>query len=170
MARFIVLASLCLPAICLAQVPPPPPVPHGCPPVVVMAKAISSQGKVELFLDVPVNRAVEERAKVIVDGQVVEQIRIVYQSVMVQQAHIVDGKKVSVTDKNGKNIAADDLPTLLEKKTAVVMFRGKLDPYYLQVLRDSVLIVRLPDNAPAQDFKKQEFPKEKLPPPEKRMP
>jgi hypothetical protein len=39
------------------------------------------------------------------------------------------------------------LPKLLSKETPVVVFtRGKIDPYYLQVIQDQALIIVIPAN------------------------
>lgn len=164
----VVLASLlCLPVAGAAQDKQPAPGPKGCPPVVVMAKAVSNGGKVELLLDVPHPYVEEHRKKVEVkEGNVtkeVDVVTIVQKSVMGRQTHVVDGNKVKVMRKNGSEVAPRDLLALLATSTAAVMFCGAADPFYLQVLRDDVLIIRLPEMEPIRvPPADKEFPK---PPP-----
>lgn len=166
MARFVVLASLlCVPAIGTAQ--PTPVAPTGCPPVVVMAKAHSNDGKVELLVEVPVTLAEEVRKKVLVmEGNVVKEIEVstvIVKTIIEKRTFVVDGNKVSVMRQNLKEVAARDLPGLLAKPTAAVMFCGKPAPYYTQVLRADVLVISVPEMQPVPvPSPDKEFPK---PPP-----
>jgi hypothetical protein len=61
---------------------------------------------------------------------------------------IVDGTKVKVCRKSGKAVDPKELPTLLRKEAKVLVFtEGKVDPYYLDVLSDEVLIFAIPADA-----------------------
>ena len=165
----VVLASLLwLPAAGSAQTNPPAPT--GCPPVVVMARAVNKAGKVELTVDVPRPVIVEEMKVVeMKDGKgtkVVEVRTTVQKTVISAQTYVVDGKMVSVTRRNGADVDPRDLPFLLARSTAAVMFCGKADPYYTQVLRDDVLIIRVPEPMHTHFPAEKDFPK----PPPKLMP
>jgi hypothetical protein len=81
-----------------------------------------------------------------VDGKDVEKFVLAGRSELVTRLLIVDGTKVFVTRKDGKVIDPRDLPTLLERPVHMVMFYGKADPFYLQVLRDDVLLLRLAED------------------------
>ena len=146
MGRSIVLAGfLWVPAANLAQ--EPVAAPAGGPPTVVLAGTVSKDDKVSLVLKVPV-QVVEKVEFIDLERSRVIQ-RVEYRTKMVEEVHVVDGKLVSVTRKNGNNVDLRDLPKLLEKPNAVVLFRGKVDPFYVQVLHDNVLIVQVPERQPA---------------------
>ena len=75
---------------------------------------------------------------------------------------VADGKQVIVTRKNGGfPVDARDLPWLLAKPTAVLSFPGgKVDPYYLKVMRDDVLIIIQAPNSPEM---RPQVPGKKMP-------
>jgi hypothetical protein len=147
MVRYIVLAGLLwVPAAGLAQQPSSAPL--GSPPSVVLARAVSKDGNVSLVVNVLVPVAEEVLERIQLERGSAFMKRVVVRTKMVEQVHVVDGKLVSVVRKNGKSIAVRELPRLLEKPTAVVMFQGKIDPFYLQVLHDNVLIVQVPEPQP----------------------
>ena len=57
----------------------------------------------------------------------------------------VDGTKVKVLRKGGKAVDPKLLPRLLGKGVQVLVFtEGEVDPYYLDVVRDDVLLITIP--------------------------
>jgi len=137
--------------------------PIGFPPTVGVGKAIVSDGKVLIELTVASWVHVTDESMVERDGKKVREIRKGYKQAMAKGCFFVhekdavtlakDGKTiesfmatplqgVAIFTKNGKAVARNDLPKLFEKARPVLVFGGKkLDPYYLQVIRDDVLVI-----------------------------
>ena len=68
-----------------------------------------------------------------------------YKAVMIPTILFADGKEVQVSRKDGHAVDPKDLPKLLSKEAPVLIFtQGELDPYYLQVIQDQVLIIVIP--------------------------
>jgi hypothetical protein len=70
-----------------------------------------------------------------------------FKSLMEEADVVADGEEVKVSRKNGHAVHPRDLPKLLSKETPVLVFaQGEIDPYYLQVIQDHVLIIVIPAN------------------------
>jgi hypothetical protein len=70
-----------------------------------------------------------------------------YKAVMNKAVLVADGKEVRVSRKDGQAVDPKDLPKLLSKETPVLVFaQGEIDPYYLQVIQEQVLIIVIPAN------------------------
>ena len=68
-----------------------------------------------------------------------------YKALMSNTVLVADGKEVQVSRRDGKAVDPKDLPKLLGKETPVLVFaQGEIDPYYLQVIEDQVLIIVIP--------------------------
>jgi hypothetical protein len=147
------VAVLVSPFVAWAGEIPGAPTTH--PPKVSLATAVEKDGVTQLRILVPGlvpytvmrNVPATENSK---DGRKTRTVyktvtETFYKPVMVESRLIADGKKVQVLRKNGKAINPKDLPKLLGKQTAVLFFSdGEVDPYYLQVLHDQVLIITVP--------------------------
>jgi hypothetical protein len=73
-----------------------------------------------------------------------------YMVLMRETELVVDGKEVRASRKNGQVVEPRQLPKLLSKETPVLVFtRGKIDPDYLQMIQDQVLIIVI---AASKDF------------------
>ena len=112
------------------------------PPTIGIARAIKNEGKIELVLTRMVSVPVRRTEVVEINGKKVERAVVAYVPQTQEFARTVDGKQVTVTRKDGKKIEPADLPTLLERPTAVVLFEfGVRDNRYLQILREDALVV-----------------------------
>jgi hypothetical protein len=70
-----------------------------------------------------------------------------YKAVMNKAVLVADGKEVRVSRKDGQAVDPKDLLKLLSKETPVLVFaQGEIDPYYLQVIQEQVLIIVIPAN------------------------
>jgi hypothetical protein len=170
MTRLLVFVTLLLlPVAGVAQETPTAPT-GGCPPQVVVAKVMSGGGNVKLVMTIPqtVYEEVVEKVQVEENGIIkeIERKTVRHRLVFTDRTHVVDGKKVAVLRKNGKEVAPGELPALLAKSTVAVWFCGKVDPYYTQVLRDDVLIIRTPEHQAEALPLEKEFPKQ--PPPKEK--
>jgi len=120
-----------------------PGLPDAAPPRIITAVALAQPGPVQLDLVIPVF-VPENRVRVVErDGKKIEEeyaiMKAVYETRVVTAD---DGARVF--DRTGKPVQTDALPALLKKKTAVLLSAtSKLDPFYLPLLRDDVLIVVL---------------------------
>jgi len=129
-------------------------VPVGPPPEVALAAAVLRDNSVLIELAVP-QLVPETRAKVIErDGKRETVTYTVMRAVMTTSTFTADGERVAVFRKSGAKVAAAELPKLLAKQTAIVLFRHRgselpaaPDPYYVQVLRDDVVILVLRQEA-----------------------
>ena len=71
-----------------------------------------------------------------------------YQACTARVAVVVDGKTVKVSRKDGKAVDPKLLPSLLREAAKVLVFtEGEVDPYYLDVVDDKVLIFVIPADA-----------------------
>lgn len=124
--------------------------PGALPPQVCLASAAEKDGAIQLRVSVPrmipyhVTRVLEIR-----DGKQVTKTFTCYKAVMEETKLTVDGKDVKVTRKDGKSIKPRDLPKLLGKETRVLVFSriedfDEIDPFYLGVVDDRVLIITVP--------------------------
>lgn len=132
--------------------------PATLPPQVCLATAAAKDGSVQMRVTVPrmvpytVTRQVPSTVQVPTpDGKLANKTtwksiaETKYKAVMSETVLVVDGKEVRVSRKDGKAVDPQDLPKLLSKQSAVLVFaHGEIDPYYLQVIDDQVLIVVVP--------------------------
>jgi hypothetical protein len=147
--KFIVLTSvLVLPGLVQAQDEVRLPSSH--PPRFATAKAVNKDGIIEINLIVP-TQLPERRIRVVErDGKKVEEVEAVIVVRIVRRTLIADGKQLAVMGKNGKKIDAMELPKLLARPTAVLLFvdGDAFDPYYLQIAHDQALAITVADKNP----------------------
>jgi len=133
MAFFVVAAG--------AQAQAPAPLPAELPPEVCLAKAEVKDG---IQIRVTSARLVPQQRERVVkrDSKEVTEKYTVYSPVAVERLLRVDGKKVRVTTKAGKDVEPQVILNALAKDTPVIVsFDGAVDPFYLAVVRDDVLII-----------------------------
>jgi hypothetical protein len=129
--------------VCAEEKPPHPTAP---PPQVCVASAAEKDGVVQIRVTVPRMVPVTV-AKVVpnADGKQITGTETIYKAEMVETVLTADGEEVQVSRKDGKAVDPKDLPKLLAKETRVLVFSlGKVDPYYLDVVNDQVLIITVP--------------------------
>ena len=120
----------------------PRPRPKGFPPKVSLAKAQLKDGVVQLRLTTPEIVPAYETREVVKNGKKVNEKVLVYHTEFVERVVAIDGKDMQVVTKAGKAVEAEALPKLLANDTPVlVSFDGAVDPFYLAVVRDDVLVV-----------------------------
>jgi hypothetical protein len=124
--------------------------PGNLPPQVCQATAAEKDGAIQIRVTVPrmipyqVTRVLEIR-----DGKQVTKTFTRYKALMEETVLTADGKDVKVTRKDGRSVKPKDLPKLLSKKARVLVFArtedfDEIDPYYLEVINDRVLIITVP--------------------------
>lgn len=83
-----------------------------------------------------------ETREVVKNGQKVTEKVLVYNTEFVERIVAIDGKDMQVVTKAGKVVDAATLQKLLGKETPIVVsFDGPVDPFYLAVVREDVLVV-----------------------------
>ena len=119
----------------------PPQLPTAPPPTIVMASLLKLKGPVQIELVIP-NFVDEARRRVVQhDGKNVEEEYHVAKGVFETKVFTLD-EDVQIVDRAGKPVKADALPALMKRKLPVLFsVEPKVDPFYLQVFRDDVLIV-----------------------------
>lgn len=134
------IAIFCL-SLSTALAEDPPPLPTTAPPTVIKATLLNQPGATQLELIIP-QFVMEARRKVVqVDGKNVEIEYRILKPVYETKVLSLD-EEVRVVDRAGNPVKTDALPALLKKKTPVLFSNeSKVDPFYLQVYRDDVLIV-----------------------------
>ena len=143
--RFIgLIAVSMIPVVALAESDPKSPT--SPPPWVCLAKASDKDGKVQVQLSV--TKMVPYWVSVMHEtrgGGYVPKRHTYYKACVVSAVVLVDGKKVVASRKDGKAVDPKELLTLLSKEVKVLVFtEGKVDPYYLDVVGDQVLLVTIP--------------------------
>ena len=131
--------------------------PNSAPPQVAVATATEEKGIVQVRVSlprmipyqvtvkVPVTRLVRRDGEDHFETTFREETRTEYKGLMEAATLTVDGKEVKVSRKDGKSIDPKELPKLLAKRTRVLLVTDKeLDPYYLEVFNDQVLIITVP--------------------------
>jgi hypothetical protein len=124
--------------------------PGALPPQVCLASAAEKEGTVKLKVSVPrmvpyhVTRVLEVR-----DGKQVTKTFTRYKAVMEETTLSADDKAVKVTRKDGRSVKPGDLPKLLGKESRVLVFSrvedfDEIDPYYLGIIDERVLIITVP--------------------------
>jgi hypothetical protein len=96
-----------------------------------LASAVVKDGGVEIQLSVPMFAPVEVKTK---EGRT--DIKLVASELRT----VIKASDAKVYRKDGTQVDPKDLPRLLAKATAVVGGATKLDPFYLSVMRDDVLV------------------------------
>jgi hypothetical protein len=138
------VAVLVVPLLVCAEEKPLRPI--GLPPRVCVATAAEKDGVVQIR--VIVTRMVPVTVEKVLpdaDGKTITRKETIYKAVIVGTVLIADGEEVQVSRKDGKAVDPKDLPKLLAKETRVLVFSlGKVDPYYLDVVNDQVLIITVP--------------------------
>jgi len=157
--RYLVLAAVLLfPSAARAEdkviLPPNAPAPQVC-----LATASEKDGVIEIRISIPrmiayqVTRKVPVTETVIVNGK--PMLRTKFETVTVTEhkgvmeaitLHAAD-KDFKVSCKDGKSVDFKELPKLLVKRTHVLVVADKdIDPYYLDVINDHVLIFTVPNS------------------------
>lgn len=133
-----------------AQAQRPIPLPAGLPPQVCLATAAIENGILVLHIITPQLVPEQRERKVLRDGKEVVEKIITYVPVSREQTFRVDGKQLRVMTKAGKDVDRQAILNALIKTTPVIVsFDGPVDPFYLAVVRDDVLIVTQ-ERAPAK--------------------
>ena len=135
----------------VSQAQAPAPLPASLPPEVCLAKAVVKDDG--LYIRVTSARLVPEQRERVVkrNGMEVVEKYLTYTPVAVERLLRPDGKKVRVTTKAGKDVDAQGIVNALGKDTPVIVsFDGAVDPFYLAVVRDDVLIITQERPAAAQ--------------------
>jgi hypothetical protein len=135
--------------------------PSGFPPSVGTAKALLRDGKVFIEVTaVTITPYVETRV-IERDGKKVTESKARYQPLTIKESFLLqakdavifgkDGKSIErvlfmnqakVYRKDGKEVNLQEIPKLFKSERPVVIFgTSKLDPYYLRVIHDDVLVI-----------------------------
>ena len=118
-------------------------VPRGLPPQVGLAHAADIDGKILLTLT-QTRFVSEQRTRVVeVDGKQVAETYTVTKPVLIQRQIALGGTAARVVDAKGKTVDPKSLIMRLREDTPIVVFRGKADPYYLQVLKGDTFVLEL---------------------------
>jgi hypothetical protein len=128
-----------------AQDKPAPP--STLPPQIVVAQATEKDGGVIVKFSTPQFRQIARTITVETNGEKVN--HLVTQTEFAQWVNVelpIDGKEVKAFGADGKAIEPKELTKRLEKPTQVAVVFGhpaleaKLDPYYLRVLREDIVV------------------------------
>jgi hypothetical protein len=131
------------------------PPPKTLPPQVCLATATEKAGTVEIRVSTPRMIPIESTRMVPRDGKPVPETFIWYKALMEATTLVVDGKEVKASRKDGKPVDPKELPKLLATRTHVLLVRDEeIDPYFLGVIDDKVLIITAPASKPAPPTKK----------------
>jgi len=118
------------------------PLPAALPPEVCLAKAQIKDGGVQIRV-ISARLVPEQRARVVKrNGKEVTEKYLTYLPSAVERIFRLNDKNVHVTTKAGKDVDPGVILNALGKDTPVIVsFDGPVDPFYLAVVRDDVLII-----------------------------
>jgi len=120
------------------------------PPSIVTATASEKGGEVKVRYTSLVYQTIAEKQKVQVGN--VEMETTVYRTVpvFVESQVIINGREAKATRVNGKEIAAKDLPKLLDKGTPVlIVYSDKINEEYRSLYKDDVIVIHM-DSTPRE--------------------
>src|SRR5215472_5686737 len=141
--------------------------PQALPPAVCLATATEKDGVVRIQVSVPrmvpfevtkkipYTRIVSRDGRHVPETKFVTEIVIDYMARMETTTLIADGQDVKVSRKDGTSVDPKELPKLLTARTRVLLVSDKeIDPYYLGVIDDKVLIITVPASKVSRPTKK----------------
>lgn len=123
-----------------------PPAPSGPPPQIVVARGGEKDRGVLVTFSMPQFRSIQRAVTVEKDGKKVELTVTAYECDFRDVEVMADGKEVKAFGVDGKAIEPKELAKRLGKPTQVAVvfhhpeIEPKLDPYYLRVLREDVVV------------------------------
>ncbi len=168
MLRAFLAALLIAPAT--TAIGGPPNQPSGPPPK-VMILTVERDGTQYITHTVAVERQAPRVEAVKVGDKVVQRVVMVKVPVVEQQRVALDGKGVEVFDHAGKRIAPKDVPRFLKSMPVLVSADGKpVDPFYLRLVREGMLIVVAPALASSPGAPIMPAVPVNSPPPPKKLP
>ena len=123
-----------------------PKAPEGSPPTFILAQASQKDKNAKVFVTFwfPRLETKNARKEIVKDGKPQQVDIVVSNPVWSAEERTVDGKSVEAFEVDGTPIKPAELPQRLARPTHAVVFRNssRIDPFYLHVLRDDVIVFK----------------------------